>query len=234
MLAIDTRVKLILFVLVNFMVFGLKNIYLGMICFGAICILSLFMGQKKHVIKYVIIYAVTMTVQYLSQFTPKTIFSLLSVFTLFVRVMIPVMLFSSVFISTTKVSEMIAAMFSMKMPRSLVITFAMTLRFFPTFSEEMHNIYDAMKLRGINISLKNVFTRPLLLFEAMLVPIIMRSASIAEELSASAVTRGLDNPSPRSSFVRFRITASDVTVLALFLMLFVVLFYCKYRLYGRI
>ena len=63
----------------------------------------------------------------------------------------------------------------------------MVLRFFPTFSEEIHNIYDAMKLRGIALSWKNVFTRPVLILEAIAIPIVMRSASIAEELSASGI-----------------------------------------------
>ena len=46
-----------------------------------------------------------------------------------------------------------------------------------------HLIYDAMKLRGIALSWKNVFTRPVLILEAIAIPIVMRSASIAEELS---------------------------------------------------
>ena len=74
----------------------------------------------------------------------------------------------------------------------------------------------------------------MLLLEAMAVPIVMRSASIAEELSASAVTRGIDNPSERTSFVILRIKKSDIVVLALFVILLVVLFFFKYQIYGRI
>ena len=148
--------------------------------------------------------------------------------------MIPIVLFASTFIATTKVNEMIAAMYSLRIPRSIVITFAMTLRFFPTFGEEMRNIYDAMKLRGITFSLRNILTRPFILLEAMFVPIIMRSASISEELSASAITRGLDNPEKRSSFVIFKIHKSDVLVLSIFVTLFILLFYYKYKIYGRV
>ena len=154
--------------------------------------------------------------------------------TLFIRVMIPVVLFASTFIATTKVSELIAAMYSLKIPRSITITFAMVLRFFPTFSEEIHNIYDAMKLRGIALSWKNVFTRPVLILEAIAIPIVMRSASIAEELSASAVTRGIDNPAQRTSFIQLKVHAKDWMVLCFFLVAFVVLFFCKYQIYGRI
>lgn len=151
-----------------------------------------------------------------------------------IRVMIPVVLFASTFIATTKVSELIAAMYSLKIPRSITITFAMVLRFFPTFSEEIHNIYDAMKLRGIALSWKNVFTRPMLILEAITIPIVMRSASIAEELSASAVTRGIDNPAQRTSFIQLKVHAKDWMVLCFFLVAFVVLFFCKYQIYGRI
>ena len=91
-----------------------------------------------------------------------------------------------------------------------------------------------MKLRGIALSWKNVFTRPLLLLEAMVVPIVMRSASIAEELSASAVTRGIDNPDQRTSFVQLKVTPKDIIVLVSFVIAFVALFYAKYQIYGRI
>ena len=167
-------------------------------------------------------------------YLPQAIETILSIFTLFIRVMIPVVLFASTFIATTKVSELIAAMYSLKIPRSITITFAMVLRFFPTFSEEIHNIYDAMKLRGIALSLRNVLTRPLLILEAIAIPIVMRSASIAEELSASAVTRGIDNPAQRTSFIQLKFHAKDWVVLSIFAAAFIALFFCKYQIYGRV
>ena len=216
------------------MVFGLKDFILGSVCFCFICLLSCLMGQKKIVLKYIVFYVIIAAIQQLCSYLPQAIETILSVFTLFIRVMIPVVLFASTLIATTKVSELIAAMYSMKIPRSITITFAMVLRYIPTFSEEIHNIYDAMKLRGIKVSWKNVFTRPLLLLEAMAVPIVMRSASIAEELSASAVTRGIDNPAQRTSFIHLKVHKKDIIVLLVFIAVFIVLFYFKYQIYGRI
>ena len=213
------------------MVFGLKDFVLGSVCFSFICILSCLMGQKKIVLKYIVFYVVIAAIQQLCIYLPQAIETILSIFTLFIRVMIPVVLFASTFIATTKVSELIAAMYSLKIPRSITITFAMVLRFFPTFSEEIHNIYDAMKLRGIALSWKNVFTRPMLILEAITIPIVMRSASIAEELSASAVTRGIDNPAQRTSFIQLKVHAKDWMVLCFFLVAFVVLFFCKYQIW---
>ena len=70
--------------------------------------------------------------------------------------------------------------------------------------------------------------------EAVFIPIIMRSASIAEELAASAVTRGIDNPNKRSSFVVLKMQIVDYVVLAIFLILTTILFYMKYQIYGRL
>ena len=131
MLVIDTRIKLLLFILINFMVFGLKDFILGSVCFFFICILSCLMGQKKIVLKYLVFYVVIAAIQQLCIYLPQAIETILSIFTLFIRVMIPVVLFASTFIATTKVSELIAAMYSLKIPRSITITFAMVLRFFP-------------------------------------------------------------------------------------------------------
>lgn len=53
----------------------------------------------------------------------------------------------------------------------------------------------------------------MLILEAITIPIVMRSASIAEELSASVVTRGIDNPAQRTSFIQLKVHAKDWMVL---------------------
>ena len=88
MLVIDTRIKLLLFILINFMVFGLKDFILGSVCFFFICILSCLMGQKKIVLKYLVFYVVIAAIQQLCIYLPQAIETILSIFTLFIRVMI--------------------------------------------------------------------------------------------------------------------------------------------------
>lgn len=87
-------------------------------------------GAEKDCIEIPYLYVVIAAIQQLCAFLPQAIETILSIFTLFIRVMIPVVLFASTFIATTKVSELIAAMYSLKIPRSITITFAMVLRFF--------------------------------------------------------------------------------------------------------
>ena len=73
MLVIDTRIKLLLFILINFMVFGLKDFILGSVCFFFICILSCLMGQKKIVLKYLVFYVVIAAIQQLCIYLPQAI-----------------------------------------------------------------------------------------------------------------------------------------------------------------
>lgn len=66
-------------------------------------------------------------------------------------------------------------------------------RFFPTIREEYSAIHDAMRLR--ELSTKN----PLSMLEYRLVPLLMCIVSIGNELSASALTRGLNSPVKRTN-----------------------------------
>ena len=132
-------------------------------------------------------------------------------------VCIPIMLYAQTFLKTTSVSEMVTGMYSLHLPRAFVITFAVAMRFFPTAKEEISQIKDAMALRGIEVSLRNIFKRPMILLEGLMTPLLVRASTVAEELSAASITRGLDNPMPRTAFVKLKITAKDVLVTAIFI-----------------
>jgi energy-coupling factor transport system permease protein len=98
----------------------------------------------------------------------------------------------------------------------VVITFAVALRFIPTAREEFHHIGEAMKLRGKGITVRNMLTKPLATIENTLIPMMLRSATVAEELSAAAVTRGIDSSHRRTSFFLLRFGVFDVFCVLLF------------------
>lgn len=231
---IDTRIKLGIYIIVNLLIFELKTILLGGLMFAFVCFLAILMGQGKIVKRYLITYLVLAIISYGCVILPAGLMSIISILTLFMRVMLPVMLFATAFIETTTVGELIAAMYAMHMPKAIVITFAMTLRFFPTFKEEIGMVYDAMKLRGLGLSLKNVFKRPGMMFEAVVIPIVTRSMTVAEELSASAVTRGIDNPGKRTTYIRLKTKASDWVLLLVVILYGTALMVLKFLMYGRL
>ena len=97
-----------------------------------------------------------------------------------------------------------AEVYAMKIPRPFIISFSVAMRFFPTAKEEIRNVRDAMTLRGTNFSLYNLRKRPGIIFEGFIVPLLVRSSTVADELSAASITRGLDNPMLRTAFIKRR------------------------------
>ena len=80
----------------------------------------------------------------------------------------------------------------MRLPRGLVITIAVVFRYLPTAADEFRKISATMRLRGVELSARNLVLHPGRSLEYVLVPLIIRTIKIADDLAASAMTRGLD------------------------------------------
>ena len=102
---------------------------------------------------------------------------------------LPGMLMVYFLITSTTVSEFIAAMERMHIPKKLLIPVSVMFRFLPTIKEEYKAIQDAMRLREVG-SLRN----PIAMLEYRLVPLLMSIVAIGNDLAASALTRGLGAP----------------------------------------
>ena len=118
--------------------------------------------------------------------------------------------------STTTVSEFVAAMERMRLPEQIVIPMSVIFRFFPTVGEEFTAINDAMRMRGVRFGGGKVTA----MLEYRLIPMMICSVKIGEELSASALTRGLGAPVKRTNICRIGIRLPDAIVLALCLLAF--------------
>lgn len=80
-------------------------------------------------------------------------------------------------------------------PKSLGIATSVLLRFIPTIHTEFSFIRNSLKFRGIGLSVGQTLAMLPRMFEYLLVPLLIRTARISEELSAAAIVRGvrLDN-----------------------------------------
>lgn len=107
----------------------------------------------------------------------------------------PVMMMVWYALSTTTISEWMAALHRLHAPQGLTISIAVMMRFFPTLAEEYRAIRDAMRMRGIGLG----GGKPTKMVEYRLVPLLFSSVSIGDELSAAAVTRGLGAPVVRTN-----------------------------------
>ncbi|MGI5900618.1 MAG: energy-coupling factor transporter transmembrane component T [Christensenellales bacterium] len=197
---IDVRYKLLLFIFISIAAFIAKDLLYGSILFSVVAAITFCMGQWKIALRFIGLYLILSIVVMLSSYLPALLAGIILMIALFVRMFLPLFFYARVFIATTTVSETVTALYAVKMPRAFVITLAVAMRFFPTAKEELRQVRNAMHLRGIGFSFRNLITHPSLLLEGFMTPLMVRASTIADELSAASITRGIDNPSPRTAF----------------------------------
>lgn len=186
-------------------------IYLGVIPF----LLLLFYKNTARAIQYLVGFIV---MNFLS--VGETGVVVMGMCGIFTR-LLPIGIVGYIFISTTKVNEFTAAMDRLKLPKKLSIPIVVLLRFFPTLAEEYHSIADAMKMRGIRFGGKH----PGKMLEYRMIPFLMSSMRIGDELSAAAITRGLGAPVERTSIARCGFGKMDIVMLVLCVGI-LILFFC--------
>jgi energy-coupling factor transport system permease protein len=142
-------------------------------------------------------------------------FILLASFGLLARYM-PCLMMGYFLVSTTTVSDFMAAMRKMRVTEKLTIPLSVMFRFFPAVREEYAAIGDAMRMRGVSFA----GGKPLKILEYRLVPMMMCSLKIGEELSTAALTRGLGSPTKRTNICKIGFHAQDIGFLLLSVLCF--------------
>ena len=119
-------------------------------------------------------------------------------------------------ISTTKVGEFLSAMACLHIPKKLTIPIAVMLRYLPTIREDWHYIKDAMRLRDVSPTLWGFLKAPAMTVNCIYVPLLTAASKAADELSIASVTRGIENPKPRTCLVSIQMRTADLLALVLF------------------
>lgn len=167
-------------------------------------------GKIHIAARFTILFIAASLVQ---SYTQQHIGGISKMLVLFVCFMItqfaPVMITVWYCISTTKISEFMAAMNRMHAPQGLSISLAVMMRFFPTLAEEYCSIRDAMKMRGIAFGGGKITK----MITYRLIPLLFSSISIGDELSAAAITRGLGAPVRRTNVCEIGFHVYDVLMM---------------------
>lgn len=214
---LDPRTKLILLFLCVLCTMFVPSLTYELILVGLIAVVGLLSGKYRYalmgVAAYGIIYGIT---QYTIYELSGTWQAILAAFFGLVNKVYPCGFLAGIMISTTKTGEFMAALYRIHMPKSVVIPFAVMLRYLPVVREDWHYIKDAMRMRDIAPSVKNIFLHPVMTVECLYVPFMTAASNTADELSIASVTRGIENPGPRTSLVEILFSAKDVAAVVVF------------------
>ena len=125
----------------------------------------------------------------------------------------PAMLLGSWLSSTIRAGDFLAAADRARLPRNLAIALAVALRYLPTIGSETRLVRMGMTTRGLARGPGAFLRSPLRFMEERLVPLLFRSVAVADELAASAMTRGLESTAPRSHARPTRLGRADASAL---------------------
>lgn len=186
---------------------GLKYNMIFFVLSGAILLLH---GKWKSLVKFA---AVFLFFFYFGDFLVKlgnaaliTYFFSLS----FVGIrLIPALMLATIIVREIKTSELISSLSFL--PDRIKLAFTVAMRFLPVYAKEHKIILDSLKMRGIALSIKH----PIKALEYVLVPVLFRATAIADEMTATAINKGIENPAKRSDIYNVKWRAIDSALLAI-------------------
>ena len=121
-------------------------------------------------------------------------------------------------ISLSKLASMqdlLAALQAMGAPQAVLIPCMVVLRFFPTIRRDASHLMESLKTRRVLAGRGYALRHPALVCELLVVPLLMRSVRVSDELAASALVRGLGGEIRPTMLHSLSFGARDAVVAAL-------------------
>lgn len=121
-------------------------------------------------------------------------------------------------ISLSKLASMqdlLAALQAMGAPQAVLIPCMVVLRFFPTIRRDASHLMESLKTRRVLAGGGYALRHPALTCELLVVPLLMRSVRVSDELAASALVRGLGGETRPTMLHPLSFGARDAVVTAL-------------------
>lgn len=216
---LDPRAALLLLLLVTVVVFAQQSLYLELALVAVLVGLFLCCGLFKNGLIFMLGFGFLLALQYyIFPIAPQIFADFFAILTSYARKVYPCIMVGMLIVKTIPMRYLILAMRKWHFPQKLIIPLSVTLCYFPVIREEIGHIRDAMKLRRVSGAAKA---------EAILVPLIFSAANTAEELGAAAVTRGIENPAPKTSVIELRFRLRDYICIAVGLIFVLAVFWLK-------
>lgn len=207
---LDPRAKLYLLLLGNLTLFLHISLTAEIILAGFYLSLFFLAGKTKSGLQMGLIYGILVSIDlWVIPIADGILLNVLSLLSVGIRMMLPCIISGAYAFSTTTVGEMVCGLRKLKVPESIIIPSVTVIRFFPTISEDYRQIRNAMALRGIAVGKLALLRQPMQSLEYILIPLLMNSNNVAQDLSIAALTKGIGLPGEHTSMVELKMTALD-------------------------
>ena len=224
-ISFDPRTKLVLLITVNIIMMSGKTVgveyVLRVVCTAVPFVLLLTIGHLKLALAYIAIlgsavFCEGLILPHVHGVLNLTLMILCGIISRFVAGYMT----GWYVVRSTSVSDFITAMDRLHVPDYITIPMSVMFRYFPTLAEESRAVRDAMKMREIGQGVKN----PFVYTEYVLVPVMMSTVRIADELSAASLSKGLGADVKRTHICRIHLHGGDWLLMLLSVIMLVIFF----------
>ena len=220
---LDLRTKLYILLIGCLDLFLAPTLHYEVALAALISIFGLLCGVKHFTLKMTGIYTFLIILHQVGVYWASGLLQIAIVtFTFYIRKIFPCAMMGGILVGTTRVNEFMAAMNRIHLPKSVIIPMTVMIRYIPMVKEDWRYIKDAMRMRDVAPTAKSLLTHPIRTAECIYVPMMMSALKVADELSAASITRGLENPKPRSCVVDLHLTWKDLVCALSFSIFFVI------------
>lgn len=209
----DPRAGLWILIAANIIAFSDHTLWVELALVALLLALMVVHRRFTMAVKWAVGYCALLVFQHvILPASPMIIATSFTIFATYTRRMFPCLMTGSLMLKCTPLRYLIVGLRQLHIPQKLIVAISVTLRYFPAIREEIGHIRDAMKLRNIR-----GFSR----LECTVMPLMVSATETAEELSAAAVTRGIENPARKTSAVSLRLMPVDLIGMLLVLALLI-------------
>lgn len=207
---IDPRVKLLQILIFGIMLFLLHTNMGNGLQIAVLTGFLIFLRLPVCGLKLALYYGgLSLLYRYLSDANQTGIVAAITLIVFLLRKLSPIMGIYYLFARAMTVGAFLNALNTLRVPQKVIIPLAVTLRFFPTIGQEAGVIWDVLRLRGRPLTFLSFCRAPMEMLEYVFVPLMMRCIRIADELSASAVARGIENPAKHTAMFPLKFRLAD-------------------------
>jgi energy-coupling factor transport system permease protein len=115
---------------------------------------------------------------------------------------------------TSPPGKLIALLSRLRVPSSIILGTLVMFRFFPTMKAALRSLGESLRNRRL-LGAGTLACHPLAVFEYILIPLLLRCLQIADQLSVSALSRGIETPVKRESYYEQKMKGGDYLCMAL-------------------
>ncbi|MBP3710090.1 MAG: energy-coupling factor transporter transmembrane protein EcfT [Treponema sp.] len=227
---IDPRVSLYVVLLLGTSAFFMNKPLTAHLIFVVALLYAISTKSYKACTVYAALYGIVeLLIEHLGSLHNQMLVLVIIMFSYFLQKFIVLLLMGLFMVHTVPLPQLLTAMQVMRFPDAILIPFAVALRFFPTIKQEQKALSESLKIRKVPVSIWQFFIHPIRSSEYLIVPILMRSLKTADELSASALVRGIESSHHKTILYPLAFKRVDYIIAALTTTVAAALFYLQYR-----